>query len=110
MSSPETRDECVYLAKLAEQAERYDEMVSLVAILYSLVWFVRSRSRTISTPGAESYHYRTLYFNSNKRKKRKINRAFGIRIGGGGVCFSILLSGSRDLVLITVVIQHCAGN
>jgi len=72
MSSPETRDECVYLAKLAEQAERYDEMVSLVAILYCLVWFVWSRSRTISSPGAESYHYRTLYINSNKRKNEKL--------------------------------------
>lgn len=29
MEGPVDREECVYLAKLAEQAERYDEMVSM---------------------------------------------------------------------------------
>lgn len=32
MEGPVDREECVYMAKLAEQAERYDEMVSM------LVW------------------------------------------------------------------------
>jgi hypothetical protein len=43
MEGPVDREECVYLAKLAEQAERYDEMVSMPWIRNRGVFTLQSK-------------------------------------------------------------------
>lgn len=44
------REECVYMAKLAEQAERYDEMVRLFDVSGTLSRWTSTISTTILHP------------------------------------------------------------